>query len=39
MIRGIIMKKILVLLGVLLIGSCSFADEIMVIQGANLNKF
>ena len=33
------MKKILVLLGVLLIGTCSFADEIMVIQGANLNNF
>ncbi len=39
MIRGIIMKKILVLLGVLLIGTSSFADEIMVIQGANLNNF
>lgn len=39
MIRGIIMKKILVLLGVLLIGTTSFADEIMVIQGANLNNF
>lgn len=33
------MKKILVLLGVLLIGTTSFADEIMVIQGANLNNF
>lgn len=39
MIRGIIMKKILVLLGVLLIGTTSFADEIMVIQGTNLNNF
>ncbi len=39
MIRGIIMKKILVLLGILAIGTCSFADEIMVIQGANLNNF
>lgn len=39
MIRGIIMKKILVLLGVLLIGTSSFADEIMVIQGTNLNNF
>lgn len=33
------MKKILVLLGVLLIGTSSFADEIMVIQGTNLNNF
>ncbi len=33
------MKKILILLGVLLIGTCSFAEEIMVIHGVNVNNF
>ncbi len=33
------MKKILVLLGVLFIGTCSFAEEIMVIRNVNLNNF
>ena len=33
------MKKILVLLGVLLIGSCSFAEEILVIKNVNMSNF
>ena len=33
------MKKILLLLGVLLIGTCSFAEEIMVIRGVNMDNF
>lgn len=33
------MKKILLLLGVLLIGSCTFAEEIVVIRGVNMNNF
>lgn len=33
------MKKILLLLGVLLIGSCTFAEEIVVIRGVNMDNF
>ncbi len=33
------MKKILILLGILLIGGCSFADEITVIHGVNFSNF
>lgn len=33
------MKKILVLLGVLLIGTCSFAEEVLVLRGVNMNNF
>ena len=33
------MKKILVLLGVLFIGSCSFAEEILVIKNVNMSNF
>lgn len=33
------MKKILILLGVLLIGSCSFAEEILVIKNVNMSNF
>ena len=33
------MKKFLVLLWILLIGSCSFAEEILVIRNVNLNNF
>ena len=33
------MKKILLLLGVLLIGSCTFAEEIVVIRGGNMDNF
>lgn len=33
------MKKILVLLGVILIGVCSFAEEVVVVRGVNMNNF
>ena len=33
------MKNILLLLGVLLIGSCTFAEEIVVIRGVNMDNF
>ena len=33
------MKKILLLLGVLLIGTCTFAEEIVVIRGVNMDNF
>lgn len=33
------MKKFLVLIGILLIGTCSFAEEIMVIKNVSLNNF
>lgn len=33
------MKKILLLLGVLAIGMCSFAEEVVVIQGINMNNY
>lgn len=33
------MKKILLLLGVLLIGTCSFAEEVLVLRGVNMNNF
>lgn len=33
------MKKFLVLLALLLIGGCSFAEEVIVIRGVNMNNF
>lgn len=33
------MKKTLLLLGVLLIGTCSFAEEVIVLRGVNMNNF
>ncbi len=33
------MKKILLLLGLLLIGACSFADEVLVVRGVSLDNF
>ncbi len=37
--RGIIMKRFLILFSVLLIGTCSFAEEVMVIRNVNFNNF
>ena len=33
------MKKLLVMLGLLMVGTCSFAEEIMVIRGVNIDNF
>lgn len=33
------MKKLLILLAIILFGCCSFAEEIMVIRGVNMNNF
>ena len=33
------MKKFLALLALLLIGGCSFAEEVIVIRGVNMNNF
>ncbi len=33
------MKKLLILLGVMLIGACSFAEEVYVIRGVNFGNF
>ena len=33
------MKKFLVLLGIILVGTCAFADEITVIHGVNFSNF